>query len=113
MSCARSALESSIDSFWQTRQRNWLLIARARTSRAGSARRSDGLTAWAAKAWSSRTAARTQRLMADQTAAYHTGAVDDVGFWQAIDAEIQPDVAIVINSDPAVRVTEGRQQAAR
>ena len=44
-SCARSALDSSIDSFWQTTQRRPRLISRARASSAGSASISFGSTA--------------------------------------------------------------------
>ena len=54
-------LNSSIDWFWQTRQRNSWLRARARASSAGSARRSDGSTACATPAPPATSTAETRR----------------------------------------------------
>ena len=65
MSCARLAPDSSIVSFWQTRQRSPELISRARASRAGFFSCSLGSTATAGAATSAKraSASKPRRIM--------------------------------------------------
>src|SRR4051812_12591887 len=127
-STARSALESAIVWFWQTRQRSSDASAMTRASSAGSdaAGAASFAPAWASQASATRTTSalatlqlldeRQQRLLddlrrerADALVADHSALVDQVGLGNAVDAVVDPDPALEVVGGRLVRVAHALQ----